>query len=404
MAESSASHKILGGRVSVYKQKKSKNFFARFYHDGKQYATTLKTAAIAEADHRAENWFIDTMAAIRNGIQPKPTQIHPRKAFARNMNSDFREAADKALAEYRTDGHSLKYVNCLRKMFNKLTGLVGDQPISEINQATWTKLKERLRKSNPSISPRTLHQHKNALMVVLKQAYLRGELKEQVAFVREFTGINQDTPRTYFSPDEYEKLIKVLRTNIANARKIGNGHVGGAEELRDFCIWMVNTGMRIGEAMAVRFCDVTVKRELDDKGREQEFLEIRNIIGKRGRFGTCKSYYGAARAFRRIIQRYGLTEENYKQSEAIIWKAYHHEMFKTVLKENGLYQTQDRPPRRRDLMSLRHTYICFSLLRRKQPIWDIANNCRTSVEMIQKHYAAHLQPIMNQTINRNFNE
>ena len=39
--------------------------------------------------------------------------------------------------------------------------------------------------------------------------------------------------------------------------------------------------------------------------------------------------------------------------------------------------------------SLRHTYICLRLLEGAD-IYQIAKNCRTSVEMIEKYYAAHI--------------
>ncbi|MDY0028987.1 MAG: hypothetical protein RBR86_03495 [Pseudobdellovibrionaceae bacterium] len=39
--------------------------------------------------------------------------------------------------------------------------------------------------------------------------------------------------------------------------------------------------------------------------------------------------------------------------------------------------------------SLRHTYICLCLMEGAD-IYQIAKNCRASVEMIEKYYAAHL--------------
>ncbi len=68
-------------------------------------------------------------------------------------------------------------------------------------------------------------------------------------------------------------------------------------------------------------------------------------------------------------------------------------MFNKVLEQCGLKTTTDVPPRRRDLMSLRNTYICNRLLERAN-VYDIAKNCRTSVVMIENHYARWLSPIM----------
>ena len=50
----------------------------------------------------------------------------------------------------------------------------------------------------------------------------------------------------------------------------------------------------------------------------------------------------------------------------------------------------DREGNRRTLYSLLHSYISFRLLEGAD-IYQIAKNCRTSVEMIEKHYAVHLK-------------
>jgi len=40
--------------------------------------------------------------------------------------------------------------------------------------------------------------------------------------------------------------------------------------------------------------------------------------------------------------------------------------------------------------SLRHSYICSRLMENAD-IYQLAKNCRISVEMIEKHYAVHLK-------------
>ena len=63
-------------------------------------------------------------------------------------------------------------------------------------------------------------------------------------------------------------------------------------------------------------------------------------------------------------------------------------MFQNILDREGL--RKDRDGKNRTSYSLRHTYICMRLLEGAD-IYQIAKNCRTSVEMIEKHYAAHLK-------------
>ena len=48
----------------------------------------------------------------------------------------------------------------------------------------------------------------------------------------------------------------------------------------------------------------------------------------------------------------------------------------------------DREGQPRTVCSLRHTYICLRLMEGAD-IYQIAKNCRTSVEMIEKNYASH---------------
>jgi integrase len=50
----------------------------------------------------------------------------------------------------------------------------------------------------------------------------------------------------------------------------------------------------------------------------------------------------------------------------------------------------DRDGNRRTAYSLRHTYICLRLMEGAD-IYQVAKNCRTSVEMIEKYYATHLK-------------
>ena len=56
----------------------------------------------------------------------------------------------------------------------------------------------------------------------------------------------------------------------------------------------------------------------------------------------------------------------------------------------------DRDGNVRTSYSLRHTYICFRLMEGAD-IYQIAKNCRTSVEMIEKFYAAHIKTMLDAT-------
>jgi hypothetical protein len=95
---------------------------------------------------------------------------------------------------------------------------------------------------------------------------------------------------------------------------------------------------------------------------------------------------GAVRPFTRLKKR-----NNPEPSDRLFPKL-HRQLFNDILNELGL--KRDRDGRLRTLYSLRHTYICLRLMERAD-IYQIAKNCRTSVEMIQKHYAAHIKNVLN---------
>ena len=76
------------------------------------------------------------------------------------------------------------------------------------------------------------------------------------------------------------------------------------------------------------------------------------------------------------------------QPTDLIFTKWQREIFDAVLEEENLkFNTEGRP---RTAYSLRHTYICLHLMEGAD-IYQIAKNCRTSVEMIEKYYASHIK-------------
>jgi hypothetical protein len=385
LARPSTKVPILDGLVRLYKRPDSEYWWAIFYHKTKSIRTSTKETEFELARQAATRWYIDRQASVKQGISP----VHRTKSFA--------YAADKAYSAYHAEigkkGRSKSYVAGLKKSFNKLKTLaIAKVDIAAVDHTTWENTRKELLNGNPDLSDRTLHQYRNSIQIILNQAYKRGEIKQLPTFLAESTGASDDTPRTFFNKDEFDDLIKAIEKHIVRKMREKNGWTEGARELLDYVYIVANTGMRSGpnsESMNVRFCDVTIAGT-----GAVEYLEIRNIMGKRTRdgFGRCTSFSGEApEAFRRCIKRHGLTPANYENSDERIFKEFHRDMFKKILRDAKLYTTKDRTPRKRDLMSLRNTYICFAL-EAGIDLWDIAKNCRTSPEMIRRHYARHQQP------------
>jgi integrase len=140
---------------------------------------------------------------------------------------------------------------------------------------------------------------------------------------------------------------------------------------------MANNGLRPDEAMRLEYRDVKI---VEDDATNETILEI-EVRGKRG-VGHCKSMTGAVLPFKR------LTKRNNPQPNERLFPKNQRELLNTILQEEGL--KVDRDGNQRTAYSLRHTYICFRLMEGAD-IYQIAKNCRTSVEMIETYYASHLK-------------
>lgn|GEM_PF-3071481 len=128
-----------------------------------------------------------------------------------------------------------------------------------------------------------------------------------------------------------------------------------------------------------------------DEWSGDRILEI-EVRGKRG-VGYCKSMPGAVLLFERLsarLRRVGDVERLPKPMD----KLFPNE-FKKMFNDNHLKFDRDGKPR--TAYSLRHSYICFRLLEGAD-IYQIAKNCRTLVEMIEKHYAAHLKDVIDTSL------
>lgn len=94
---------------------------------------------------------------------------------------------------------------------------------------------------------------------------------------------------------------------------------------------------------------------------------------------------GAVHPFTRMKERHSLKPTD------LVFPTLQRELFNALLGE--LDMKKDREGNPRTFYSLRHTYISMRLLEGAD-IYQIAKNCRTSVEMIEKYYAAHIKDMI----------
>jgi integrase len=238
----------------------------------------------------------------------------------------------------------------------------------------------------------TLHSEIVALRQVLQTASRQGWLQSIPDLSSPYKASGKITHRAWFSPEEYQRLFEATRRRAQ--KPLNNRHRWACEQLHDFVLFMANTGLRPDEAARLQFRDVSIVK---DNG--ETILEI-EVRGKRG-IGWCKSTAGAVLPFKRLKERPRLkpmdpahpekTELAKPAPTDVLFPTSHRELINALLDELGL--KFDRDGNVRTSYSLRHTYICFRLMEGAD-IYQIAKNCRTSVEMIEKYYASHIKTML----------
>jgi integrase len=206
--------------------------------------------------------------------------------------------------------------------------------------------------------------------------------------------------RPWLSPEEYKQLYTATRQYAHDSK--GKHYQWNAEQVHDYVLFMANTGLRPNEAKNLQHRDVTIAK---DHATGERILEI-EVRGKRG-VGYCKSMASAVLPYERLLKRAKpvrkgrrsrrMNEEGVKPAEQPpqypqltepVFPCNHIKHFNGLLRRANL--KLDRDNNKRTAYSLRHTYICMRLMEGAD-IYQIAKNCRTSVEMIEKFYAAHIK-------------
>jgi len=361
-------HKILGGKVSVYKRDGSPHWQCYTYLEGMKRRATTKEESLGRAKEVAEDWYLTLRGKQRRG------ELLAEKSF--------RQAADLFMREYEviTRGErSPKWVEGHKARLRlHLLPFFGGAGLSQITAGMVQEYRVERLNNPPSGKPpsySTLHDEIVTLRLVLKAAVRHDWLAHLPDLSAPYRTSGKVAHRAWFSPDEYRALYTATRENARQAA--GTRHALAAEQLHDKVLFLANTGIRPDEAKHLQYRDVTVVK---DEATGEEILEI-EVRGKRG-VGYCKSMAGAVRPFLRMKER------SQPAPTDRLFPTDHKRQFNRILEELNL--KFDREGNRRTLYSLRHSYISFRLLEGAD-IYQIAKNCRTSVEMIEKHYAVHLK-------------
>jgi integrase len=217
----------------------------------------------------------------------------------------------------------------------------------------------------------------------------------------------EDTSRLYFKRNEYQRLLSASKERIKKAEQ--GGLDGGKKVvfqrklLHQFIIFAVNTGIRVGGILNLKWEDVQLrdkKQEYFEKGIQKDYGD--DFYGKLDRYYTINNvtdksgYYkniglgGSYFAIQEVRKLYDERRIIFKGSDRIFNVKSFSVGFNSLLEETNLKKIKVGDNwLRRDSVSLRHTYIVF-MLENGFSEFSIGKNVNTSGEMIHKHYTKNL--------------
>jgi integrase len=391
MGEQPLKHSLMGGKLHVYRRENSGQWQCSTYLAGKNHRVSTKTDSLALAKEFAEDWYLTLRGkAARGEVKAEKT---------------FKEAAAAFEREYEiiTEGQrSPAYVRGHKDRIRlHLNPFFGSMPLSQVTASAAQEYRIHRRQSANPPARTTLHHEFVTLRQALKTAIRHGWLSHLPDLTAPYKSSGKVSHRAWFSPEEYRQLYTATRARAADRQ---NHRRKSCAQLHDYVLFMANTGLRPDEAARLEYRDVKVVEE----GGET-ILEI-EVRGKRGT-GYCKSTRGAVTPFERLRER----NLNDRPTKAVrerrkaegkgaelraappkpadrLFPTRQHKLFTEILTKAGLKEDREGQPR--TAYSLRHTYICMRLMEGAD-IYQVAKNCRTSVEMIEKYYASHIKTNLN---------
>lgn len=392
-------HDLMDGKLHVYKRENSKFWQCSTFMGQLNHRTTTKEENLVDAKDFARNWYMERCVEDRQrrrGIGPEPGDpAKPAVAVVvpldgrrrKRKGPPFRVAAEAFVKEYQAivaGERNARYVNQkldqirvhLLPFFSRMSvseitsGVVQDYRVhrqtSRINPIT----KEPIRPARSTLQSEIV-----TLRQILKLSARKGWIEAIPDMSVVYKGSGKVSHRAWFSPDEYIILYEATRERAKNPKK--QYRRWECEQLHDEVLFIANTGVRPDELLRIEDRDVQIVK---DEGTGETILEIA-VRGKRGT-GYCKSMPGAVEPYRRVRERNDLKPTDRP------FPSLHRELFNKILAELNL--KHDREGRPRTAYSLRHSYICMRLTEGAD-IYQVAKNCRTSVEMIEKYYASHIK-------------
>ncbi|MGD0764013.1 MAG: site-specific integrase [Roseiarcus sp.] len=340
---------------------------------------SLKTADIDAARERAFDQDADVRFRIKHEV---PIFNRPFSQIAQ----DFVDLQKERVEAGQIEHHRWEVVDSVVRA--QLNRYVGSVQINLIGQDRWLAYPLWRQKNgkgrNGHVSDATIRYEMSIFRSIMAYAASKKYIAESQAFKGKLPLAK--VRREEFTPEEYRKLHTFARGWIKKART--PMHEWYRTVVYNFVLIMCNTGMRPPEAKNLRWRDVSIRSDQQDRkfvvlhvrGKDK----FRNLVAA----SNVADYLERVRAVSKATDPDDFVFTNWKGKPA---SALYSQMIGSLLTESGLLRSSSGS--RRSTYCFRHTYATFRLSEGVD-VYFLSKQMGTSVQMIEDHYG-HINPVKN---------
>ena len=392
--------------LTIYKMEASKFYYVRYYEDGKITRRSTKAEERRDALKFAEEFFVELKSKKLNNLPLTKKSGFIACAWGLLKENEAR-VARKEIAARKIRDDQLRLNGDIVPFFKKYEA-------HEVDYKVINEYLTQLNTDDRKLSVSSLKVQLSHIKTILRYAQRMNIISTLPAYPSLKT---VDTPRSWFSTVEYNKLHNTAYANIGKVKKVFSfdektqtqkalRNIELTQELYDMILFMANTPIRPTDLRVLKHKHVAIVRE------PHQFLRLTHPPTK-NHSSPVVSMPKTIEVYERIKARHIAANEAHEarkekhedideihlfQPESPLNRDYAlqqlHRQFDYLLEISGL--KKDNNGHSRTLYSLRHIAIMFRLINgRGINLLSLARNARTSVEMIDRFYAKHLTAEMN---------
>jgi integrase len=378
-------------KLVLFKMAASRFWQVRCWVHGKSYRRSTRSKSLRVAQESAKQLYESLLSQPHELFDPVPTVSWAQAA---------QHLLEHEQARVRRGEFSMGSWQVLRnRLIKTLNPLWGEKPLDRLGAREVMELVHQL---SQYLTPTTVHQH----VVIVRKVFGLAKRMGWLTAVPDVPSIKvKGQSRGAFKTHEYERIVRESR------RLVGQVHPSSLSELRQHMrLRQADTQMPVDLSWAIRLLVNGFMRPSDLKYLKHQHVEVvlsgtrsylRLTLPETKGHGTpIVTMPAAVHVFRHIVSQrpnnsapsdYLLLPHISDRDHALKVLGVH---FNWVLQNTGLKRSPTGT--QRSLYSLRHSAITFRLLYGSGvDLLTLARNARTSVQMIERHYASTLQAEQN---------